>query len=381
MYRNRTFHVILLTALLGTLLFAQKRPAKRGPRATAIVVMQSDGKTPKELIPIVIRDNDRFWDASIYQASPRPMALEPGVVYEVQRSGQPVGLFIVRTPINENGVWAARGKWQPPRSDKGPLAKLPIADPDVPVLRRTKPPEDDEERPKARKPLSAPESPDQDPERPELKRGKPEATPAPSPTPSAPAVTKPASPAPPAAKAPELLTAVSDAAGPDSHGFLVDLKPDELARLRDAVTSLAQAAVVKEAVLPANTRIEIKNPSLRLFDLDGNNNPEVVLNAVASVAPPPAKGSKARPEVAKEFYVTVIGKEDLSGELHPAYTRVVSARNAEFDGRLELVDAVDVDGDGRGELLFRRLFGRDVSYLVLKVGLRETTALFDSSGR
>jgi hypothetical protein len=52
----------------------------------------------------------------------------------------------------------------------------------------------------------------------------------------------------------------------------------------------------------------------------------------------------------------------------------------DLDGRLELVDAVDVDGDGRAELLFRRLIGKDISYVVLKIGLSQTTKLFDSAG-
>ncbi len=115
LYRNRPVKVTFLLLLVLTTVWGQKKPV-RGPRATALVVMSPDGKTAVRLIPVCIRDNDHFWDASIYQASPRPMALEPGVVYEMERTGNPIGLFIIAQPVQENGTWFALGKWQTPRA-------------------------------------------------------------------------------------------------------------------------------------------------------------------------------------------------------------------------------------------------------------------------
>ena len=383
MYSKRAFQVILLL-LLALLAWGQKKPAAKGPRATALVVLSPDGKTATRLIPICIRDNGQFWDASIYQASPRPMALDFGVVYEVERTGNPVGLFTISQPVQENGAWIALGSWQPPQARLGARTS-PTSDDERPVLRRA--PSSSGSGAAAPPPeLATPPSVASDPDRPVLQRGKPAELPQPPP-PSVPAAT--ASPRkPPSAKPPEMLPAISDAGGPEPRPFVLDRNADDQSRLRKAANALLETAVLKQAgMTPQAARLVFQDDSVRFFDLDGNNGAELVLTARLELQPqaPPRRRPVARPSSApsaalREFYVTFIAREDLEGELHPAYTRITDARNLDLDGRLELIDAVDVDGDDRGELLFRRLIGKDISFLVLKVGLSQTTKLFDSAG-
>src|SRR5205814_778896 len=50
---------------------------------------------------------------SVYRAAPRPMALEPGTVYEIERSGSPEGLFTVGAAQQIGNTWYGLGEWQP----------------------------------------------------------------------------------------------------------------------------------------------------------------------------------------------------------------------------------------------------------------------------
>jgi len=389
--------VILLLVLVVAAAWAQKKPAKRGPRATALVVMAPDGKSGARLIPICIRDNDQFWDASIYQAAPRPMALEPGTVYEVERTGNSIGFFTVAQAVQETSVWIGLGKWKPYKAHL-PSGVSPTSDDERPVLRRSRPSQEPEAGSSGSKPQAQPAPPpapeEEDADRPMLKRGKPGKHPEPAPPAAAPvpdAKQKPAGAKTPAAKSPELVPAISDAGGPDPRPFTIERNADEEVRLRKETATLAEQAILKQAGLTATAaRVDYKESALKYFDLDGNNNVETVLTARVALFPvvtarrgkaPATRRPPAAPTVAlREFYVTFIAREDLNGELHASYGRITDIRNVDLDGRLELIDAADVDGDGRGELLFQRRIGKDVSYLILKVGLSQTTKLFDSAG-
>lgn len=398
-YRKDAVKVILLLVLAVAAVWAQKKQARRGPRATALVVMSPDGKSAARLIPICIRDNDQFWDASIYQATPRPMALEPGTVYEVERTGNPIGFFTLNQAVQENGTWIGLGTWQPHKGHP-PSGVSPTSDDERPVLRRSRPPEEQGSSASGSKSQTQPEPlpspPQEDTDRPVLKRGQPAkrpepATPAPAAAPGSGAKQKAAGARTPAAKPPELVPAISDAGGPEPRLFTVERNADEEVQLRKATSALAEQAILKQAGLAATSaRVDYKEATLKYFDLDGNNNVEAVLTARVALFPVvPVRHGKAagtrRPPAAptvalREFFVTLIAREDLSAELHGSYVRITDVRNVDLDGRLELIDAADVDGDERGELLFRRLVGKDVSYIVLKVGLSQTTKLFDSAG-
>jgi hypothetical protein len=96
----------------------RKAPRKKDaePRAIAVLNLSSDGKV--SLVPITILINGKFWDASAYKASPVPMALEPGTVYEAEQDGSSIGLFTVGTALHSNAVsapvpWLGTGAWVP----------------------------------------------------------------------------------------------------------------------------------------------------------------------------------------------------------------------------------------------------------------------------
>lgn len=102
----------------------RRAPRKKDaePRALALLRLSPDGKS--SLLPIAILINGKFWDASAYKASPVPMALDPGTVYEAERTGSSQGLFTISTALHSNAVnapvpWIATGSWLPAGADTG----------------------------------------------------------------------------------------------------------------------------------------------------------------------------------------------------------------------------------------------------------------------
>ncbi len=88
-----------------------KKPAKRGPRAIAVIEFLPKGGA--RLVPIALWMDGRYYDASFYGANPEPLALEPETLYQALSYGEPTGWFTVTTPKQVNGTWIADGKWKP----------------------------------------------------------------------------------------------------------------------------------------------------------------------------------------------------------------------------------------------------------------------------
>src|SRR5207249_29385 len=113
----------------------------KGPRALGLIELAANGKA--HLIPITIMYDGRFYDASAYKASPVPMALESGTVYEAVRTGVSQGLFTVTGALQANNTWIGDGTWQS-ASELAAAAKRKSAPPKQrsepvegpPVLRR-----------------------------------------------------------------------------------------------------------------------------------------------------------------------------------------------------------------------------------------------------
>jgi hypothetical protein len=396
LYRKRSwFAIILVLALVGCACFAQSRGKKdKGPRALAVVELPANSKLKPRLTPITILVDGRFWDASIYLADPRPMALDPGNVYEVERSGKPVGFFTVSDARQIQDRWFAFGDWQP-ESEKA-VAKAANSraaeDDERPVLHRSHSSTPAQE---AGSSTPAPNSlppPIEDPNRPVLRRGKPK----PPPQESEEEVPKTGSPskadttaqlAPPA-KLGELLPAISDAGGPEPHSYAYAGAPDEQQKLTKALSDIAMREVMAYAKSTPALRFApgatLDQVSVHVFDLHNDNSPELVLTArVSAVASPSAhaRGAKpAQPASSFFFYVTVVGQPDLYGQMRKLFSSVTDSAHLDVFPRLELIDAVDAEGTGRGDLLFRAWSGETPTYQLYHVGPDSLRKLFDSAG-
>ena len=113
----RSLVAVWLIALLTIPSSAQLRSSKlkKGPRAIAVVRWQTNaqGKAVPRLLPVLVIEEGKYYDANLYRAAPRPMALEPGVVYEAQDKGEALGYFTVRNA--RSGLtrqWYGLGEWE-----------------------------------------------------------------------------------------------------------------------------------------------------------------------------------------------------------------------------------------------------------------------------
>jgi len=245
---------------------ARKNKETKGPRALGLVELSSDGKA--RLIPIAIMVDGKFYDAGAYKASPVPLALWSETVYEAEKTGVPQGLFTVGGALQTNpGNWLADGKWRPagsePKAKKpaatkpAPSASAPSADdkkttapsttPAPPATSSSAPPNPKDSASADQQPAATPtDANDDDPNRPILKRGKPETERTAHPEvgastgvprrpmgDAAKAGAKPDATKPDAKKTSlQTIPAISDAGGPEPRPYSYDIKPDEEQKYR-----------------------------------------------------------------------------------------------------------------------------------------------------
>jgi hypothetical protein len=374
--------VLLLCVAAFTGAVAQRRKPHT-LRATAVLEVTTDsaGIMVTRVVPVTVLDEGGFHDASIYKATPQPMALDKGIVYEAQTSGIPVGYATILSSTNNKG-WTGLGKWQLAEAKKAPTPPPVTTGDDRPILHRgdasatPTPSSADSGQPSADTTASAPD----DADRPVLRRRSPEkqeepqATPQPSPAPTEGAV--------PAAK-PRVFTAgtrtyvaVSDNQSADIRSFDFKWKPGEEPAMEVKMRKLALAQLPREnAQLNANS---LKNVVMRSFDLDLSNDAVVVLSAEipgSYLAP----GGKTTPGKFISRYVTVIARVDFEGVPQKLASSVTDSSRLDVAPRLELIDAVDVDGDGLAELLFREYSFDEKSFIVYGVGRSSVTKVFEGA--
>ncbi|MFI5102256.1 MAG: hypothetical protein ACHP9V_02675 [Terriglobales bacterium] len=434
--------------------YGHKAASNKGPRALGLIQLSPKGNKGR-LIPIVIMMDGKFYDAGSYKATPVPMALDFDTVYEGFRTGVSQGVFTITQPGQLNHLWIAEGTWLPagakaPERSKKYSAPV-IEDKDAPpVLHRrsekadsdSKDKDTDQQKPAtppvsptAAPPASAPTPPEtaktpaaaepakaasdepiEDPNRPRLRRGKPDSTARREPFTTFDALTDTAPGAAPgtssgtgkadatakdaAAAAPQIafvfIPAISDAGGPDPRPYTYDMKPAEEAGYRSKMLDLAaaqlraQASAATTQTAPTRKKASANKSAgksagksakpafddvtLRIFDLSNANEPVLVLFAKTH---PPAEGATESFEEPKE--ITLIARTNLEGELRKLFFSQTDSRHLDVTPRMELIDAVDADGDGRGELLFRRTFDNGSAYAIYRVTADRLWPLFEGT--
>jgi len=251
--------------------------------------------------------------------------------------------------------------------------------------------------------------------RPTLRRGKP-TTPLPDDdeTPAKPASTKVASAsaaATPVASGPvQLVPAVSDAGGPDPKSYKFQWNKGEEQDRRTQVLALAnddfRAYLVKRAKdcipakpaakpvagghKPARPQPKLDEVEFRTFDVWGNNQPVIVFSAVFSTDAqiPTAKGTFVLAETPAAtgpaargdgpFWMMLVVRTDIYGNLRKLYLGITDKYHLDVTPRLELIDAVDADGDGRGEFLFRETSDAGSGYIIYRPTADVLWKMFDS---
>jgi hypothetical protein len=266
------------------------------------------------------------------------------------------------------------------------------------------------------------DEPPRDPNRPRLRRGKPDGSRPDEPyadfnaldaAPGATAVgAGAAAGTKDAAAAPQIVVipAISDAGGPDPRPYTYDLKPAEEAIYRKQMLDLASSQLHPQAspsakpaaaaskksgkAAPKPAAPEFDDVTLRIFDLSNSNEPVLVLSAKVHQPDVSAAGSTAQTHAAQPSAtqpssgkgnsilpkeITLIARTNLEGELQKLFFSQTDALHLDLTPRMELIDAVDADGDGRGELLFRRSFDGGSAYAIYRVTADGLWPLFEGT--
>jgi hypothetical protein len=189
----------------------------------------------------------------------------------------------------------------------------------------------------------------------------------------------------------QLVPAISDSNGPDPLPYTYSMKPEEEQQFRKKMLAMAADEIrVRAAGLNGATTGGAQPPhptaqhrkattakpvqptfddvQLRVFDLADINEPELVLTADARLPQPTRKGEGANPGSQDlQYMITLVVREDVNGDLHKSLANVTDTQHLGVIPRLELIDAVDVDGDGRGELLFRQVSDAGSAFIIYRV--------------
>jgi hypothetical protein len=161
---------------------------------------------------------------------------------------------------------------------------------------------------------------------------------------------------------PEPLVAVSDAESRESQPYVFQWNRDEEERRTAEVKALAEAEVARQG---GGAKVALEQVRVRAFDLYLDNLPEIVLSARTVAGKLAPKGLLGQPRI---YYVTVVARVTASGELRKLFASVTSSSWLGSVPRLEVVDAVDADGDGKGDLLFNEITEGSHSYALYRVG-------------
>ncbi len=203
---------------------------------------------------------------------------------------------------------------------------------------------------------------------------------------------------------PELIPAISDSAGPDPRSFVYEWAESEEGERRKEVIALAQqqlhaylleraknsiaanAAPTKAVPVKASSRrkppakvpdLILEDLQIRTFDLWANNQPVIVLTATAHPPLPSVTRADSATTV-PEYSITLVARTDIYNNLHKLYVGVTDKYHLDVTPRLELIDAVDADGDGRGELLFHETSDAGSGYIIYRATGDTLWKMFDS---
>jgi hypothetical protein len=197
-----------------------------------------------------------------------------------------------------------------------------------------------------------------------------------------------------------MVPAISDATGPDPRSFAFEWLKDEegdrqkqmVALAKDQVRAYVDAqAKARITPKPAGTQAARRTPSatktkdpilenvqMKAYDLWANNQPVMVLSAEAHMPPPPAGVAFSAVDAEMRYSIVLVAYPDIYNNLHKIYSGVTDKYHLDITPRLELIDAVDADGDRRGELLFRQISDGAKGWIIYRATADKLWKMYDS---
>ena len=113
---------------------------------------------------------------------------------------------------------------------------------------------------------------------------------------------------------------------------------------------------------------------LHVVDLSSSNEPMLILMAKAQMAQGRGEGAANL-----QYMITLVARQDIYGDLHKVFSNVTDAQHLDVLPRYDFIDVVDADGDGRGELLFRKVSDAASAFTIYRVIGNQLWPLFDGT--
>jgi hypothetical protein len=193
----------------------------------------------------------------------------------------------------------------------------------------------------------------------------------------------------------QLIPAISDATGPEPKSFVFEWIPGEEADRRKQMVDLAKdqvrayvAARSKANIAPTPAHAVpkraakgpdpiLENMQMVAYDVSNTNQPVLILSAQAHM-PTAATSEAVQSNSDLTYWVVLVAYPDIYHNIHKLYVGITDKFHLDMTPRLELVDAVDADGDGRGDLLFRETSDMGTGWAVYRVTADKLWKMFDS---
>ena len=130
----------------------------------------------------------------------------------------------------------------------------------------------------------------------------------------------------------------------------------------------AFAAKRKGPAIPA--KAAITDYEVRAFDLDYSSSPTIVLTAKLPV-------TGATVPAGFSYFATVVARVDINDQPQKLFASVTDTRHLDAFPRYELIDALDADANGRGDLLFRQYSDVGITYGLYRVSAYQLEKIFE----
>jgi hypothetical protein len=132
---------------------------------------------------------------------------------------------------------------------------------------------------------------------------------------------------------------------------------------------------------PENAKLgdnSLRNVVIRSFDVDLSNEAVMVLTAEIPGSYM-TQSSRSAPGKFVSRYITLIARTDYDQNLQRLGVSITDSSRLDVAPRLELIDAVDVDGDGLAELMFREYGFDQKGYMIYGIGRGTVTKVFEGA--
>ncbi len=116
----------------------------------------------------------------------------------------------------------------------------------------------------------------------------------------------------------------------------------------------------------------ITDYDVRAFDLEYSSSPTMVLSAKLPIAQ-----AKGQPVANFTYFATIVARVDINDQAKKIFSMVSDSHHLDAYPRMELIDAIDADANGRGDLLFRQYSDVGISYGLYRVSPYQIDKIFE----